>query len=198
MTAPILLTGGTGTLGRSVTARLLQHAGCQLRILSRHSQQPRDRIEFVLGDLATGDGVEPAVEGIATIVHCAGSAKGDESKARHVVNAARRAGARHLVFISVVGADRIPVRSAIDRAQFGYFAAKYRAERVIEESELPWTTLRATQFYDAMLKVIRGMIRMPVIPVPSLRFQPIATDEVAARLVQLSLDPWTDRGFAAR
>ncbi len=186
MTAPILLTGGTGTLGRAVTP-LLQRAGCKLRLLSRHSHEPSDGIQFVIGNLVTGEGVDPAVEGIATIVHCAGTAKGDEDKARHLVRAARRAGAKHLVFISVVGADRVPVHSAMDRAQFGYFAAKYRAERVVEESGLPWTTLRATQFYDSMLKVIRGMIRMPVIPIPSVRFQPIATDEVAARLVQLSL-----------
>jgi uncharacterized protein YbjT (DUF2867 family) len=52
-----------------------------------------------------------------------------------------------LVAISVVGADRIPVVSGIDRAMFGYFAAKLAAERVVADSGLPWTTLRATQFH---------------------------------------------------
>ena len=186
LTAPILLTGGTGTLGRAVTP-LLQQAGCQLRVLSRQRRQDGDGIDFVVGDLATGAGVASAVDGITTIVHCAGTAKGDDAKARHLVDAATRAATTHLVFISVVGADRVPVRSAIDRAQFGYFAAKRGAERVIEESGLPWTTLRAAQFYDGMLKVVQAMAKIPVIPVPAVRFQPIATGEVAARLVHLAL-----------
>ena len=76
------------------------------------------------GDLATGEGIDAAVEGAEIIVHCAGSTKGDEDKARHLVQAASRAGVRHLVYISVVGADRIPVASGIDRAMFGYFASK--------------------------------------------------------------------------
>ena len=69
------------------------------------------------------------MDGVETIVHCAGSAKGDEDKARNLVRAASRAGARHLVYISVVGADRVPVVSGVDRAMFGYFAAKRAAER---------------------------------------------------------------------
>src|SRR5256885_184868 len=55
--------------------------------------------------------------------------------------AATRAGVRHLVFISVVGADRVPVVSRTDRAMFGYFATKLAAEREIAGSGLPWTTL---------------------------------------------------------
>ena len=50
------------------------------------------------------------------------------------------------MFISVVGADRVPVTSGLDRAMFGYFASKLAAERVAG-SGLPWTTLRATQFH---------------------------------------------------
>jgi hypothetical protein len=62
-------------------------------------------------------------------VHLAGSAKGDEDKAQNLVRAASRAGVRHLVYISVVGADRIPIVSGIDRAMFGYFGSKLAAER---------------------------------------------------------------------
>ena len=64
------------------------------------------------GDLATGQGIEAAVDGAAIIVHCAGSSKGDDDKARNLVRPAARAGTRHLVNISVVGADRVPVVSA--------------------------------------------------------------------------------------
>ena len=48
------------------------------------------------------------------------------------------------MFISVVGADRVPMTSAVDRALFGYFGAKLAAERLVADSGLPWTTLRAT------------------------------------------------------
>jgi uncharacterized protein YbjT (DUF2867 family) len=92
------------------------------------------------------------------------------------------------VYISVVGADRVPLTSGIDRAMFGYFGSKLGAERVVADSGLPWTTLRATQFHDLVLTVVRQMAKLPVIPVPSgFRFQPVDAGEVAARLVELAL-----------
>jgi uncharacterized protein YbjT (DUF2867 family) len=186
----ILVTGGTGTLGRLLVPRLRQ-AGRDVRVLSRHGGDPADGIEHVTGDLDTGEGVEAAVADAGTVVHLAGSAKGDDVKAEHLVRAASRAGVRHLVHISVVGVDRVPVVSGLDRAMFGYFAAKLAAERVVAESGLPWTTLRATQFHDLLLKTAQGMARMPVVPAPSgFRFQPVDAGEVAERLVELALaDP---------
>lgn len=185
--SPILVTGGTGTLGRLVVARL-REAGCDVRVLSRNRHDGGEGIEFVTGDLATGEGIDAAVDGIEIIVHCAGSTKGDEEKTRHLVKAASPAGARHLVYISVVGADRIPLASGIDRAMFGYFGSKLAAERVVAESGLPWTTLRASQFHDLILMTVRQMAKLPVIPVPTgFRFQPVDTGEVATRLVELAL-----------
>ncbi|MGH2588340.1 MAG: SDR family oxidoreductase [Dehalococcoidia bacterium] len=187
--APILVTGGTGTLGRLVVPRL-RGAGYSVRVLSRRSRESEEGIELVTGDLATGAGIDAAVEGIEIIMHLAGSAKGDEDKARQLVRAASRAGARHLVYISVVGADRIPVVSWVDRAMFGYFASKLAAERAVAGSGLPWTTLRATQFHDLTLKTVQQMAKLPVIPVPAgFRFQPIDAGEVADRLVELALGP---------
>jgi uncharacterized protein YbjT (DUF2867 family) len=183
----ILVTGGTGTLGRLVVARL-RDAARDVRVLSRRSGAAPDGAELVTGDLATGEGIEAALQGVGIVVHCAGSSKGDEDKARHLVRAASDCAIRHLVYISVVGADRVPVVSGVDRAMFGYFASKLGAERIVAESGLPWTTLRATQFHDLMLATVRGMGRLPVIPVPSgFRFQPVDADEVAARLVELAL-----------
>ena len=187
MPQPILVTGGTGTLGRHIVRRLLD-AGRDVRVLSRHAQSPVKGVEFTTGDLATGEGSEAAVAGIGTVIHCAGTAKGDGEKASHLVRAAGAAGVRHLVFISVVGADRVPVVSGLDRAMFGYFESKLAAERAIAGSGVPWTTLRATQFHDLHLTVAQQMARLPVIPVPSgVRFQPVDADEVAARLVELAL-----------
>jgi uncharacterized protein YbjT (DUF2867 family) len=188
MTSPILVTGGTGTLGRQVVRRL-RDAGHDVRILSRHAQSPADGVEYVLGDLSRNIGIEAAVSGTGVIVHCAGSQKGDEVATANLVRAASRAGQPHLVYISVVGADRIPVVSSIDRAMFSYFASKYAAEQVVTGSGLPWTTLRATQFYDLVLKVADAMAKMPAIPMPKgMLFQPVDSGEVADRLVDLALD----------
>ena len=187
VTSPLLITGGTGTLGRLVVPRL-REAGRLVRVLSRSSHRSGDGIELMVGDLATGEGLDAAVDGVGTIVHLAGSAKGDEDKARNLVQAASRAGAQHLVYISVVGAERIPVVSGVDRTMFGYFASKRAAEKVVADSGLPWTTLRATQFHDLLLMVARQLAKLPVLPVPAgFRFQPVDAGEVAARLVELAL-----------
>ena len=183
----ILVTGGTGTLGRLVVPRL-RDAGRSVRVLSRGGGEPADGVELVIGDLATGEGIEAAVQGAEIVVHLAGSSKGDEEKTSNLLRAAARARPRHLVYISVVGADRVPVVSGVDRALFGYVASKLAAERVVAESGLPWTTLRATQFHDLLLKTAQGMSKLPVIPVPSgFRFQPVDAGEVADRLVELAL-----------
>jgi uncharacterized protein YbjT (DUF2867 family) len=187
MTSRILVTGGTGTLGRQVAARLREADG-EVAVLSRRAHETAAGLEYVTGDLATGEGIDAAVAEAEIIVHCAGSSKGDEDKTRTLVQAASRAGTPHLVYISVVGADRIPVISGADRAMFGYFASKLAAERVVTDSGLPWTTLRATQFHDLVLMVARQLAKLPVIPVPAgVRFQPVDSGEVADRLVELAL-----------
>jgi uncharacterized protein YbjT (DUF2867 family) len=184
---PILVTGGTGTLGRLLVPRL-REAGRKVRVLSRRSRESGEGLEFVTGDLTTGEGIEAAVDGVEVIVHCAGSSKGDEDKTLNLARSASRARARHLVYISVVGADRIPVVSGLDRAMFGYFASKLAAERVVAGCGLPWTMLRATQFHEAILMVARQMGRLPLIPLPAgFRVQPVDAGEVAGRLAELAL-----------
>jgi uncharacterized protein YbjT (DUF2867 family) len=179
MDAPILITGGTGTLGGRVVPRLLA-TGAELRILSRTQRLPADGIDYVVGDLAAGRGLDAALAGVRTVVHLAGGAKGDEVLAGHLVRAAQEAGVEHIVFISVTAADRIPLT---------YLRAKHEAEQVLAESRVPHTVLRAAQFHDLVLKTARAMSRLPVIPRPGgLRLQPVDADEVAARLVELALD----------
>ena len=77
MTSPILVTGGTGTLGRQVVPRL-RSTGGDVRVLSRHGRADEDGIRYLTGDLATGEGVELAVVGFETIFPWAGTAKGEE------------------------------------------------------------------------------------------------------------------------
>lgn len=178
MTSPILVTGGTGTLGRRVVP-LLRDADREVRVLSRHDHEAEQGIEYVTGDLLKGEGIESAVDGVEIVLHLAGGAKGDEKATQNLMKAAKRAGVRHVVFISVIGADRVPL---------GYFKNKLGAELAVSGSGLPWTTLRAAQFHDLVEKVSRFMVKLPVMPIPGgLRFQPVDAREVAARLAELTL-----------
>jgi uncharacterized protein YbjT (DUF2867 family) len=186
----VLVTGGTGRAGHLVAPRL-RDAGCQVRVLSRKSHQNSDGIEFATGDLATGQGIDEAVRGAEVIVHCAASTsfRRFRAMAPNLVRAAQRSGTTpHLVGVSVVGADRIPVTSPADRAMFGYFSVMRASEQAVENSGLPWTMLRATQFHDALIIVARAMTKLPVVPVAAgFRFQPVDTGEVADRLAELAL-----------
>lgn len=174
----ILITGGTGTLGRHVTP-LLSDTGAKVRVLSRHDHESRDGIEYFTGDLRTDAGIAPAVDGAQTVLHLAGGPKGDEVATRNLVRAAGRAGVGHLVYISVIAADRVPL---------AYFRAKMAAEQAVSESDLRWTTLRAAQFHDLALTVVQSLARSPVVPVPGgVRAQPVDARDVAARLVELTL-----------
>ncbi len=181
--SPILVTGGTGTLGQQVVSRL-RGAGGEVRVLSRRSGNSQDGLVFVTGDLATGGGLAAAVQGAGTIVHCASNRKGDAEATRNLVRAASQAlsseaGPPHLVYISIVGVDRFPR---------GYFKAKLEAESVIAGSGLPWTTLRATQFYELIAKGATRLATLPAIPVPAgFVVQPVDSGEAAARLAELAL-----------
>ncbi|HKV88141.1 MAG TPA: NAD(P)H-binding protein [Candidatus Dormibacteraeota bacterium] len=186
----ILVTGGTGALGRRVVQRL-RDAGHRVRVASRHAHAPDSGVEYAVCDLERDEGVDAAVAEATIVIHCAGvgKIKQDTSQAQHITRAAGRAGVRHLVTISVVGADRIPVKTAVDRSGFAYFASQRAKELVVAGSGTPWTNLRATQFYDGFILVmVRGLSRLPIVPLPTdTRFQPVDADEVAVRLVELAL-----------
>ncbi|MCK7625995.1 NAD(P)H-binding protein [Streptomyces sp. RS10V-4] len=178
----ILVTGGTGTLGRALVGRLLA-GGHRVRSLSRHPHTgpARPGLRSYAVDLRDGAGLPEALAGVDTVVHCASTpAGGDVEAAGHLVEAVRRAGGvRHLVYISIVGVDRIPLR---------YYRAKLAVERLVAESGTGWTVLRTTQFHDLLLGLVRAGARSPVVPVPAgLRFQPVDAGEVADRLAGLSL-----------
>ncbi|MFE6624612.1 SDR family oxidoreductase [Streptomyces sp. NPDC057740] len=170
----ILVTGGTGTLGRLVTERL-RADGHEVRVLSRHAQP------YAVDLRKGGPALNAAMESVDTVVHCATSTGGgDEEAAARLIAAARRAGVRHLVYISIVGVDRVP---------FGYYRSKLAVERLVEESGLGWTVLRATQFHDLLVRVLGMLAKSPVLLLPArVKDQPIEVAEVAARLAELALD----------
>jgi uncharacterized protein YbjT (DUF2867 family) len=167
----ILVTGGTGGLGRP-TVEALRAAKHEVIVLSRESGGGR----FV-GDLTTGDGIADALRNVDTIVHLATtrSAK-DSAQTRVLLEAARVAGVAHLLFISIVGVDRVP---------YAYYRDKVVSEALIEESGIPFTILRATQFHDFLAGFLSLQRRLPVLLTLNVPFQPIAVEEVARRLVEL-------------
>ncbi|MER5443824.1 SDR family oxidoreductase [Streptomyces sp. NPDC002790] len=171
----ILVTGGTGTLGRLVTERL-RGAGHEVRVLSRHSEP------YAVDLREGGPALDRAVTGVDVIVHCASTQTGgDEKAAAHLVAAARRAEVPHLVYISIVGVDEVP---------FPYYKAKLAVERLVEESGLGWTVLRATQFHDLVAAAVRVAAKLPVVFLPAgVADQPIEVAEVADRLAELAVLP---------
>ncbi len=172
----ILVTGGTGTLGRVVVEYLLA-GGAEVRVLSRRPRSEGSAASsWAIGDLRKGHGIEAAVAGTDVIIHCA-SQRGDIESARHLINAARAANA-HVVYISIVGVDQVPL---------GYYKAKLGVEQLLEGSGLPWTILRTTQFHNLIVSGCDALARLPVMAVPArMQFQPIEVREVAARLVELA------------
>src|SRR5256885_17209705 len=102
----VLVTGGTGTLGRHVVM-LLRQSGHRARIFSR---EPRGHVDAVQGDLKTGAGLSKAVAGMDAIVHAATEARqsvasraADVSGTRRLLNAARDARIKHFVYGSIIG-----------------------------------------------------------------------------------------------
>jgi uncharacterized protein YbjT (DUF2867 family) len=170
--AKILVTGGTGTLGRAVVPRLREQ-GHVPRVLSRHGGPDR-----YVGDLETGDGVTDAVRGVDAVLHAASRRGHDVAQARTLLDAVRAEEVPHLVFVSIVGVDRVPLR---------YYRDKLRVEQMVAESEVPWTVLRATQFHDLLVRVFGVLGRSPVLPVAAgAWFQPIDVRDVADRVAALA------------
>lgn len=174
----VLVTGGTGALGRVVVERLLDD-GHDVTVASRRTR-PDDvdaRAGWATVDWRTGTGLDAALTDSDTVVHCAHSYRGIDVE-RRLVDAAQRSGNPHVVYISIVGVDRIP---------FFYYRAKLAAERLFADSGVPWTVLRATQFHDLVRELFALGSRAPVLPVLDVRVQPIDVTDVAARLAELAV-----------
>ena len=177
----VLVTGGTGTLGRHVV-RLLRSSGHRARILSRN---PRGHVDAVQGDLTTGAGLIKAVAGMDAIIHAASATtqptklrQTDVVGTRRLLAMAREEHVRQVVFVSIVGMEGVA---------YPYYRAKLAAEAVVEESIIPWSIQRATQFHTLMETFLGVFSKPPMLAmVPfAWQFQPVDPTEVAARLVEV-------------
>lgn len=174
----VLVTGATGTLGRRVVPAALA-AGHQVYGLSRRDRTDDTAVQWRRGDLLAGAGVDEAVAGVDVIVNCAtqGTRDKDVTSMRNLVAAAQRAGVAHLVHVSIVGIDRIPLP---------YYQTKLRVEEVLRDCGVGHTVLRATQFHELIETIFSIQRYSPVLwAVRDIRFQPIDTRDVANRLVEL-------------
>ncbi|MFC3998953.1 SDR family oxidoreductase [Nocardiopsis sediminis] len=184
MKRTILVTGGTGTVGRPVVERLFAQ-GHDVRVLSRRARPGGGAAgeagdpAYMAVDLRTGEGLDAAVDGADAIVHCATTyTGGDERSAANLIAAAHRAAVPHTVAVSIVGCDRVGI---------GYYRSRVRIEQALEASGLGFTVLRATQFHDLVRRICAGLSRMPVLPVPAVPVQPVDAGEVADRLAGLAV-----------
>jgi len=178
MARAVLVTGATGTLGRKVVGAATA-AGHHVRAMSRRSHVGYTGVHWAQGDLLANTGVDAAVEGVDVVVHCATQGTGDKdvTSTENLIAAARRAGVAHIVYVSIVGIDKIPLP---------YYKTKLRVEHALEASDVAHTVLRATQFHD-LIKMTFSIQRFsPLLwTFRGMQFQTIDTRDVTTRLVEL-------------
>lgn len=180
----ILVTGGSGVLGSQVVERL-RADGHQAIVMSRRAGAGPD---WRQADIASGEGLATALDGAEVVLHAASAAaeftdftkikRTDIDGTERLVREAEKTAVKHIVFISIVGVDRI---------NYGYYRAKLAAEDTIRAGSVPWSILRATQFHEFIDRILRAAAKGPFLFVPKgVSDQPVAGSEVAERLVEMA------------
>lgn len=173
----IAIAGGTGVVG-NYAADAAEAAGHDVVVLARHSGV----------DVATGAGLGPALDGVDVVIDTLNvmTMRGSTAEqffvatARHLQAAAGRHGVQHIVTLSILGIDQVP--------SYPYYRAKLAQERMASAGTVPVTILRATQFHEFPVQVMRFARRGPLTFVPRLRSQPVAARTVGGHLVRLAID----------
>ncbi|MFI5937688.1 SDR family oxidoreductase [Actinoplanes sp. NPDC051494] len=171
----IVVIGGTGLIG-SKLVHLLGRAGHEVVAAS-----PDTGV-----DTLTGHGLAEVLTGARVVVDVSNSpsfADADvldffRTSTGNLLAAEKVAGVAHHVALSVVGADRLP--------DSGYLRAKVAQEALIEQGGVPWTILRATQFFEFLRAIAASATDGDTIRLTPRLFQPVAADEVASTLAELA------------
>lgn len=166
----IAVAGGTGAVGRLVVT-LAEAAGHEVRVLSRSTGV----------DLEHGTGLD--LTGVDVVIDASGvqttSAKRSveffTKVTGHLLAAEADAGVGHHVALSILGAAHAP---------HGYYAGKAAQEHAVSAGRVPWSILRAAQFFEFAHQVATKV--GPLVIVPAMRSQPLAARDVAARLVEIA------------
>lgn len=179
----ILVTGGTGTLGRKFEEIALEQ-GLDIRLASRN--RPKDlKSDWCFLDLETGKGLDEALKDVDVIFHAATSPvrkfhEVDYLGTKRLLAACKENKIKHLIYPSIVGIDEIPMK---------YYKCKLQVESIIKSSGVPFTILRATQFHNLIDSLFNIFLRYPITILPTkMKFQTIAVEEVAAAFVNLCND----------
>ena len=169
----ITVFGGKGLLGSHLVP-LLDEGGHETTVTTRSPSATNE----VKADFLTGEGIEEAIEGAEVLVHLiSDAAKPKKADVQGTKRLLDHIDDQHLVYMSIVGVDRHP---------FAYYRAKHETERLIGESGVPYSILRATQFHDFIARIMRAAGRPPLALIPKkFVFQPIDTGEVAVALAEL-------------
>lgn len=174
----IVVLGGSGLIGSKLVT-LLRQDGQDVVSASYSSGL----------NTTTGEGLDAALAGAQVVVDVTNSPSFEdkavmeffESSGRHIVAAEVKASVKHHVALSVVGTDRLQ--------ESGYFRAKLVQEHLIEESPIPYTILRATQFFEFLGAIAQEGAVGQTVHVSSALFQPIASADVAATLATIAVSP---------
>jgi uncharacterized protein YbjT (DUF2867 family) len=166
-----------------VVAQLVAE-GHTVRVMSRRPGA-LPGVELVAADLLSGYGLESALDGVETVIHAASqpareTERVDVRGTQLLLDCAQEARVGHVIYISIVGIDRIP---------YAYYRHKLAAEALVARGEVPWSIVRATQFYDLVDGLIAQAARLPlpILPLPTdLRLQPVDVGDVAGRLCAIA------------
>ncbi|MFY1622191.1 SDR family oxidoreductase [Micromonospora sp. WMMD723] len=172
----IVVIGGSGLIG----SRLVTVLGRQGH--DAVAASPRTGV-----DTLTGTGVAEALDGADVVVDVSNSPSFEadavlaffETSTRTLLAAEAKAGVRHHVALSIVGADRIP--------DSGYMRAKVAQEALIAAADVPWTVLRATQFFEFVPAIVESSVVGDEVRLPSALIQPVAADDVVTVLAEIAV-----------